>query len=57
MFDGNVKKRPAVSLRGKSKKEEKAEFLQRAAADRAKRAQERIQNAASVQIQRVWRGR
>jgi len=57
MFDGSVRKRAAVSLRGASKKEEKGEFLHKAAADRERRENERRRNAASVTIQRVARGR
>eukprot|EP00752_Nemacystus_decipiens_P008436 g7540.t1 len=57
MFNGESKKRPTVSLRGKSKEEDRGEFLRRARAQREGRARERLHVSSATTIQRVWRGR
>ncbi|CAN0103591.1 unnamed protein product [Scytosiphon promiscuus] len=57
MFSGESKKRPTVSLRGKSKEEDRGEFLRRARAQREERARERLHVSCATTIQRIWRGR
>jgi hypothetical protein len=57
MFDGSVGKRPNVSLRGRSREEEKTEILRRARREREQRALEREKVTSSVRIQKFWRRR
>ncbi|CAM9290006.1 unnamed protein product [Ectocarpus sp. 4 AP-2014] len=57
MWTGESKKRPTVSLRGRSKEEDRGEFLRRARAQREGRARERLHVSSATTIQKVWRGR
>src|SRR6056297_1522431 len=56
-FEGEAKRRPNVSLRGKSREEEKAEILVRARRERQARAADKEKRNAALAILRFHRSR
>lgn len=56
-FDGSTRKRPVVSLRGKSKEEDAKELLRRARAEREARAAEKRRAQAAAMVLRFYRQR
>ena len=56
-FDGSTRKRPVVSLRGKSKEEDAKELLRRARAEREARAAEKRRAQAAATVLRFYRQR
>jgi hypothetical protein len=57
MFDGSIRAKPRVSMRGRSKEEEKTELIRRARLEREQRREEKERRKAALSILQFYRRR